>query len=294
MAKLQRDIHQDITDIIIKQIEEGAGRCEAQWLQGGASLLRAANPVTNGRYRGINQLVLYASAAQQRFATGEWASFKQWQSRKAQVRRGERGTPIVFYKQIERENDEGDKSQLRFISHSTVFNAAQVDGYEPDITAKREAEGASLIARAQAFIDATGAQIEESGSTACYMPQADRILMPPRAAFLDTTSGDATTNFYAVLLHELTHWTGGPLRINRKCGKRFGDYAYCGEELIAELGSAFLCAELDISPFPRPDHAAYLGQYLNMMKADKTAIFKAAADASEAMDLLRSMQPASL
>lgn len=143
------------------------------------------------------------------------------------------------------------------------------------------------IARADALIAQTRAEILHGGDQAFYTRKYDCIQMPHERLFTASDTGKRSEDYYAVLFHELTHWSGVENRLNRELGKRFGDHAYAMEELIAELGSAFLCGSLSITPQPRPDHAGYIAHWLDVMKADKRAIFTAAAKASEAISFLR-------
>ena len=129
------------------------------------------------------------------------------------------------------------------------------------------------------------------GSRACYVPRTDNIHLPPRDMFFGTATSTAAEAYASTKLHELTHWTSAEARCNRQLGKRFGDDAYAMEELIAELGAAFLCADLGITDTPRADHAQYLDNWLRVLKADKKAIFTAASKASQAADFLASFQP---
>jgi antirestriction protein ArdC len=146
------------------------------------------------------------------------------------------------------------------------------------------------IYRAETFVAATGASIAHGGDKAYYRPSTDSIQLPPREAFIGSPTSSPAESYYSTLLHELTHWTSMESRCNRQLGKRFGDAAYAMEELIAELGAAFLCADLGITDEPRADHAQYIDHWLTVMKADKKAIFTAASKASAAADFLISLQ----
>lgn len=150
------------------------------------------------------------------------------------------------------------------------------------------------IEAADRFVANTGAVIHHGHPMACYRPAFDAIYMPDRAAFVATATSSATENYYSTLSHELTHWSGVEKRLDRQLGKRFGDDQYAVEELVAELGSAFLCAELGITPTPRQDHAQYLAHWLKVLKADKRALFAAAAAASKAVTYLNGLQPRSI
>jgi antirestriction protein ArdC len=159
-----------------------------------------------------------------------------------------------------------------------VFNAAQVDGYTPK--AEPELTLNERTANAEAFFAGVGADVGHGGNRAYYSPSSDHIQMPPFQAF------DESVSYYSTLAHEHTHWTASAGRCDRQLGKRFGDNAYAAEELIAELGAAFTCAQLGLSTEPRADHAAYIESWLKVLKADKRAIFTAASKAQQACDWL--------
>ena len=147
------------------------------------------------------------------------------------------------------------------------------------------------ITPASVIVVATGATIHHGGGRAFYRPSTDSIQLPPREAFIGTPTSTPAESYYSTLCHELCHWTSHESRCNRQLGKRFGDQAYAVEELVAELGAAFLCADLRITDAPRTDHAQYLASWLAVMKADKKAIFTAASKASEAAAFLAALQP---
>jgi antirestriction protein ArdC len=170
-----------------------------------------------------------------------------------------------------------------------VFNVEQIEGLpakyaEPVAT---PSEPVTLHEAAEAFFAATGAKFCYGGNRAFYAPSGDFIQLPRPDAFRDAES------FAATKAHELIHWTGTATRNAREFGVRFGDRAYAFEELVAELGAAFLCADLGITPEVREDHAAYLACWLEVLKDDKRAIFSAAAHAQRAVDYLQALQPAS-
>jgi antirestriction protein ArdC len=173
---------------------------------------------------------------------------------------------------------------------SQVFNAAQVDGWEHRIS-KRP----SLVEtheQIEAFVRATKAEVRLGFSRAYYARQSDYIAMPEPRQFTGTPTSSPTESYYAVLLHELTHWTGAAHRINRVFGKQFGDREYACEELVAELGAAFLCSAFGIVNQPRPDHAAYISHWLDILGRDNRAIFKAARMAQEAVEYMRTLAAA--
>ena len=290
LSRSRFSIYDAVTKKIVDAIELGVGTYKMPWHSPGKPVGLPTNAATYAEYRGVNVLSLWIAALSRGYPSGEWATYKQWRDLGAQVRKGEQGTLIVFYKQLELSAlDEQDPEQRvarrYFVKPSWVFNIAQCDGYTP-AEVPNPTDGAERCELADAFVTATGALVEHGYNMACYAPRRDAIQMPNWEWFLASATSTAAENYYAVLLHELTHWTGAVHRLNRTVGKRFGDDAYAVEELVAEIGSAFLCAALGISPQPREDHAAYIGAWLKIMKADNRAIFTAATLAQEAYDYL--------
>lgn len=167
---------------------------------------------------------------------------------------------------------------------SRLFNAAQVDGWRLRTPPARSR--VETLDTAEAFIWATGADIREQGNHAFYNPGADYIQVPPRGQFMGTSTSSPTETFYSTLCHELTHWAGHSSRLNRDLSGRFGDRAYAAEELVAELGAAFLCADLGITNMPRLDHAQYVASWFLLMRDDKRAIFTAASKAAAAAEFI--------
>lgn len=282
------ELHRRITEEIALAIEAGAGEYRMPWhpSSGAGSALRAPhNPVGGYRYRGINILTLWCAQQSKGFQSSQWASYRQWLAAGRQVRRGEIGSPTVTYSElapfrtrfgeIKLEDAEMDvRRRLCLVRSGTVFNADQVEGSdEPVADAAPNSEpfpvAASLIAQ-------TGAVIRHNRTHACYVPAVDEIHLPPRSSFV---SEDA---YYGVAFHELTHWTAHPARCARDLGGRFGSESYAMEELIAELGSAFLSAEVGISAAPRLDHAQYIDSWLRVLRSDTKAVFLAAGKASQA------------
>lgn len=278
-----------ITNKIIEAIEAGVGKARMPWHSPGRPVGIPVNATTYAEYRGINILTLWLSAMSKGYPTGEWATYKQWKDIKAQVRRGERHTLIVFYKQVETspmEDADPDHIEYRFVARpSWVFNAAQVDGYQA-LDPHEALASFDKHEAAEGFVLASRAKVEHGSPIACYRRDRDVIEMPKHEWFMATSASSPAENYYGVLLHELTHWTGAEHRLNREFGKRFGDRAYAMEELIAELGAAFLCASLGISSQPREDHATYIASWLEVLKKDNRAIFTAARMAQEAFSYL--------
>lgn len=282
------DVHKEITDKIVTAIET-AGTFQMPWIKSsGASLTRPVNIASKNPYNGVNVISLWVSALAADYASNVWGTYRQWQAAGCQVRKGERSSLVVFYKihAFERRDDatgETEQAERMIARASRVFNADQVDGVahteEPDLP---ETPGFTPLARAEAFVAATGARIEETGDRACFIPSRDTIRMPERRRFTGTDTSSPAESFHAVLFHELVHWSGVTSRLDRDMTSRFGDAAYAMEELVAEIGAAFIAADLGIAPEPREDHARYLKSWLAVLKNDKKAIFTAAAKASQA------------
>jgi len=256
------------------------------WHTSGRFASSPINATSRKPYRGINTVCLWAAAEAKGYDSGEWATYAQWQERGAQVRKGEKATTVVFWKfangRDENQDGEGETpttgSRLLFTRGYSVFNAGQVDGYtpkaEPAITMPERIE------RAETWFQSIGANVRNGGNRAYYTTADDHIQMPPFAAFVENVA------YYSTLAHEHTHWTAKPERCDRQLGKRFGDSAYAAEELIAELGAAFVCAHLGLSTEPREDHAQYIQSWLRVLRADKQAIFTAASKTQQAADYL--------
>ncbi|NBU58314.1 MAG: DUF1738 domain-containing protein [Betaproteobacteria bacterium] len=288
----RRDIHAEITAKLIASIEAAPGRPSLPWRRSSAPLFMPENALTKKPYNGINIVSLWVAAEAHGYSVPVWGTYKQWSEMDCQVRKGEKSSLVVFYKEYEAEPDPDkadDDGKRRVARASYVFNAAQVDGF----TAPGAPEPLGPIDRIAAvdrFVTATGARIEHGGERAYYRPSTDHIQMPDETLFCGTTTMSRSESYYAVLCHEILHMSGSEKRLNRQFGKRFGDAAYAAEELVAEIGSAFLCAELGITQDTREDHAQYLAQWLTLLKSDSRAIFTAAAKASEAVAYLKALQ----
>ena len=291
MSEDRKDIYQRVTDTIVSELEKGIRPWLKPW-----NAEHAAGRITrplraNGiPYRGINVLMLWAAATERGYAAPLWPTYKQAQELGAQVRKG---SLVVYANTITRtEQDEATGEdvdrEIPFMKGYTVFNAEQVDGLPAHFyTMQAPAlDPVQRIETAEAFFTATGATIVEGGNRAFYRMADDHVQMPPFVSFREPEA------FYATLAHELCHWTKHPKRLDRDFGrKRFGDEGYAMEELVAELGAAFVCADLALTPAPREEHAAYIGSWLKALKGDKRAIFAAAAHAQRAADYLASLQP---
>lgn len=283
------DVHEAITNQIIAAIDAGTGKLQMPWHRSGANIMRPVNVASGNGYRGINTIALWAAADAFGYDHGLWGTYRQWQDRGAQVRKGEKSSLIVFYRVFDNDaaDDAGDEDRRRrcMARASRVFNVAQVEGYQASGPTPNDNRVDPVIA-AETLVNATGARVAEGGDRAFYSIREDAVTMPDRYRFIDTKSGSATQAWYATLLHELTHWSGASHRLDRKFGERFGDDAYAMEELVAELGAAFLCGDLGISAEPRADHAAYIDSWLRILKGDRKAIFAAASAANKAAEYL--------
>ncbi|RTL82840.1 MAG: DUF1738 domain-containing protein [Hyphomicrobiales bacterium] len=286
------DIHQHITNQIIAAIENGAGEFRLPWHRSAGNIMRPVNIASKNAYRGVNILTLWAAADACGYSSGTWGTYKQWAEAGAQVRKGEKAAYVVFYKEITVASEDSDEAGTRLFARATpVFAAEQVEGYEAPAL-----EGPATvflpIEAAETFVAKTGAIVNHGGNRAYYRPSTDSIQLPPREAFVGSPTSTPAEAYASTKLHELIHWTSAEARCNRQLGKRFGDDAYAMEELIAELGAAFLCADLRITDAPRPDHAQYLDCWLRVLKSDKKAVFTAASKASEAVSFLTTLQGA--
>jgi antirestriction protein ArdC len=290
-ARTGNDIYERVTNQIIAAIEVGAGEYRMPWHHDGSAITTPVNVASRKAYRGVNILSLWAAAQASGYAAGIWGTYRQWQELGAQVRKGERGHLIVFWKTSDRSGDadrqdddeDHDKPARRLFARGyTVFNAAQVEGYTPpEMPVLPEVE---RIEHAERFCGALGIDIRHGGSQACYIPSKDHVQMPEFTCFRDAIA------YYAVLLHECGHASGAKHRLDRDLSGRFGSAAYAMEECTVELLSAMICADLNLSVEPRPDHARYIASWLEVLRSDKRAIFTAASKAQEVADWMHARQ----
>ena len=278
------DIYQTVTNQVIEQMSTAG----ANWVNPfhkGKTSLRPFNATTQRNYRGVNVLMLNFTP----FQSNAWASFQQWAGRGCQIKKGSKGYIVTYFNMIKKQDKDGKQKAFPMIKYSTVFNSEQVEGdfartFDGEQIDKVEVED---LAAVEAWAAKTGADIRHApDSRAFYSPLMDYIQMPVKSMFRATQSSSATECYYSTLAHELVHWTGHDSRLKRGFLNKFGNDAYAFEELVAELGSAFLCAELQISNGPRVDHAQYLNNWLRVLREDKRAIFKAASLARSASEFL--------
>lgn len=297
----RKDIHQLVTDRIVQQLEQGNIPWYKPWQGEGATLELPYNKVSQNHYNGINNLLLWCTAHEKQFASPEWATFKQWSENKETIRKGEKGTMIVYYDFLEKEVEGQDELQkIPFLKTYHVFNRCQLESYNgedvnhPDQDEKMEPL-VSRIHAVDAFVENTKAIIQHGGERACFSPKEDMIQMPFQHSFVDTPACTATEGYYSVLLHELIHWSGADGRLERhKAKSQFQvnkQELYAKEELVAELGAAFLCAEFGINTLEKTNHAAYISSWLEALKSDKGLIIPAANQATKAVRYLKELKP---
>lgn len=277
------DLYEAVTRRIVAALEAGT----PPWIQPWGS--HPADPypmnLATGRpYRGVNVLLLNLQAHGCGYARNRWMTYRQALAIGAHVRKGETGTPVVLFKLKEvgaagerPESEDTPRRVYPLLRTFVVFNAEQIEGLPPDLLPESiEPRQWSPLEAAERLLDASGAEIHYGGSKAFYVPSQDRIQLPPRSAF----AGESA--FYATALHELTHWTGHPERCNRPLLPRQAIEAYAFEELVAEMGAAFLCAHCGLPA--RLEHASYIESWLRALREDRRLIFTAAARAQAAAD----------
>jgi antirestriction protein ArdC len=263
------------------------------WASSGADIAHGAlapglprNALTARNYSGVNILILWGAAIEHGYPSQSWLTFKQARDAGGCVGKGEKGTTVVyadrFTPEAEKEKARAtgeDAKSVAFLKRFTVFNVAQCEGLRPGLAAEpAPLPERQIVPVAEAVIAASGVDFRIGGDKAFYMPSLDIVQVPPQPAFYEQI------NYYRTCLHELTHATGHPSRLNRDLKNGFGSKDYAREELIAEMGSAFLCAALGITPTVR--HADYIGSWLEVLRKDNRAIFRAAGAASKAAEWL--------
>jgi antirestriction protein ArdC len=282
-----RDIYAEVTAKIIGELEEGRLPWVQPWGRTGSvnpSLPR--NALSGRSYSGVNVLILWGAVIEHGYPSQSWMTFRQALDAGGNVRKGERGTTIVY---ADRFTPEAEKERARtagedakaipFLKRFTVFNVAQCDGLRPGLAADpAPLPERQIVPVAEEVIAASGVDFRIGGTSAFYVPAHDFVQVPPQPAFYEQI------NYYRTSLHELTHATGHHSRLNRNILNSFGSKDYAREELVAEMGSAFLCAALGIAPTVR--HADYIGSWLEVLREDNRAIFRAASAASKAADWL--------
>ena len=271
-----RDIYQEVTDRLVAALEAGTTPWLRPWRDNNSgNALEPFNALSGRPYNGINLIILGCSP----FASLGWLTFKQALEAGGSVRKGEKGTGVVFWKfDLVKDDATGESKTRPFARGYTVFNIEQCDGLD---TGKLKVPAAPEAGHTDMneLASRVGAIVRHGGDRAFYRPSGDYVQMPPPDAFT------SSAQYQATLAHELTHWTGHEARCSREFGKRFGDMAYAFEELVAEIGSAFLCARAGV-PLDGLQHQNYLASWLSILKSDKRAIFTASSKARAAADFL--------
>jgi antirestriction protein ArdC len=281
------NLYDEVTARIIAELEAG----RVPWVQpwgrpGGTAPGLPRNALTARHYSGVNVLILWGAVIEHGFPSQGWLTFKQALEAGGRVRKGERGTTVVYADRFTPEAEKaravetgGDAKTIAFLKRFTVFNVAQCEGLRPGLAPEPiPLPERQIVPVAEEVIAASGIEFRIGGNRAFYVPAQDYVQVPPQPAFFEQI------NYYRTCLHELCHGSGHKSRLNRNLVNRFGSKDYAREELIAEMGSAFLCAALGIVPTVR--HADYLGSWLDVLREDNRAIFRAASAATKAADWL--------
>jgi antirestriction protein ArdC len=291
--------YQTVTDRIVAMLEAGTPPWQRSWSVGQPTIsgpivrpLRACGKP----YTGANVINLWAAGMMRGFRSRYWMTYKGAKEAGGNVRKGAK-SELAFYvgkHTVEAKEPDQDDKTVSFMRAYCVFNCDEIEGlparfYATEAPAPIEPAAPTHARNGEVdtFVSNLNASIAHGGDRAYYMPSMDAVRMPHLEQF------DSAESYYATLLHELTHWTSHETRCPRPLGARFGDDAYAAEELVAELGAAFLCADLGVTNEPRADHASYIASWIRVLKADNRAIFRAASLAEKAATFMHGKQPAS-
>jgi antirestriction protein ArdC len=279
------DLYARVTAQIVEQIEAGAGTWEMPWRQLG----RQDTSLTTGKpYRGINTLILGLTRFDRGYSSCQWGTFKAWAAKGHHVRRGQKGTQIFFWDTwTPKPAGPDDEPKSRLVAKTFfVFAREQIDDENdcplPPLELP-ETDTPERVDRAEEYFAAIGADVRVGGDRAYYASVQDYIAIPALEQFTEAA------DYYSTLAHEHTHWTGHESRLKRELRNRFGSEAYAMEELVAELGAAFWCAQMGLSQAPRPDHSQYLSHWLQVLKTDAKALLTSCSQAQKAMDHLNQL-----
>ena len=288
----QHDHYQDVTDAILAELEAGVVPWRKGWDAGRCG--DPFNAVTKHAYRGINRLLLALRQKRHIVSDPRWCSYRQARTQGWQVRRGETGTRIYFYRPVERrrnssdgqgpDNDARERRFIPLLRAYTIFHASQIDGIPEYVPPGGEDMPWQRPAAVQTILDASGVKIRTGGSQACYIPSDDVILLPPALAF------ESASEWACTALHELGHASATAARLNRDLSGRFGSDAYAAEEVMVEWTSCMVCAALGL-PVDYANNASYLDGWARRMRADKRAIFRAATEAQRIADYILGLHP---
>ena len=279
-------VYETVTNAIIAELERGVAPWVKPWASG-ETIALPYNATSQRAYSGVNILLLWSEAVAKGYRSPSWLTFKQTSAQGGRVRKGEKAAHIVYastFKKTDTDPKTGEEvdQAIPFLKWYTVFNVEQTEGLPAHVCrtyAPRPLDEA--IAHVDGFLDRIGADVRHGWTIACYYPTQDFVALPHPEDF------ESAGHYYATSLHEHTHWTAHSSRLARDLSGRFGTEAYAAEELVAELGAAYLCAALEIPG--RLRHAEYIGHWLRVLRNDKRAIFTAAARATEAANYLRTL-----
>lgn len=282
--KPRRDLYTEITNRIIAELEAGVAPWARPWGKANTGAIALPHNASSRRaYSGVNVLILWGEAQAKGYSSAGWLTFNQARDVGGNVRKGEKGTLIVYSDRFipKAEAAKGDDARpVWFLKSFVVFNLDQIEGCDHLRSAAAPMTEREQHEAAESLIAATGVRFQIGGDKAFYAPALDMIQMPPQIAFHDQI------NYYRTAFHELGHATGAKHRLDRKLLNAFGTKDYAREELVAEMCAAFTCASLGIQPTVR--HADYIGSWLAVLKEDNRAIFRAASQASKAADWIMS------
>lgn len=295
-AAARRDIYQELTDEILRHLESGTKPWTRPWDSVAAGMTGPVNASTGRRYRGANLVSLGLSPLAWRTGDPRFVSFKQAEARGWHVRKGARSLPVLFFKRLLAEDRNGrtdasggpTKVVVPVLRVGHVFHASMVDGIAPYVPPTEKECPWRTPEAVDEILRNCPVPVVHGGDKAAYSPAYDRIVMPPREAF---SGANGEEGYCATLLHEMGHSTGHPSRLDRDLGGRFGSHRYGAEELVAELASTYVCAELGL-PNDLPSHASYVADWISLLREDKHALVKAAGMASAAADHVLGWHPA--
>ena len=297
-AKKRRDIYKEVTDNMIQALKNGAPPWIRPWTKDNSYAGRPVNAVTGRKYSGVNVPILWSSALENGYPSDRWLTFRQASTIGGKVCKGQKSTIAVLYRDVEvsnpdasSESEDEQTTKKVFVKGFSLFNVAQCDWLPSEVANGPAVEVPDPTwdkhPGADKLVSASGASILHKGESAFYVPKQDYIGMPARCAF------EKPAGYYSTLLHELTHWTGHESRLNRPgiaSPKGINSESYAAEELVAEIGSAFLCADFGIPGELR--HEGYVLWWIKLLDHNPKAIFQASAEASRAADYLFDQIPA--
>ncbi len=280
---MARDLHSEITARILEALRRGVVPWRKPWSTKGAGQM-PRNGATDRAYSGVNVPLLWLTADERGYTDNRWMTFKQALELGGAVRKGERGTTVVFVSTLERADEKtGEPVRIPYLKAYSVFNVAQLEGVNLDAAAPAIVADEQRDELADEFIAATGASLTHGEGRAYYRPSTDVVNLPPFATF------ETASAYYSTAFHELTHWTGAPHRLDRTKGKSFGDREYAFEELVAELGAAFLCAEFGYDNDQLEQSAAYIESWTRALELHPKLFVSAASNASRAVEFMRGL-----